>query len=1083
MSGIAAQRGFIVQSIIAMIECLMDNNWDEIKLEPKTVKDKVDFMMFKGNNILKAIQVKSSENQFKCSDVKNWLSQIQGDCKDKTEDIVLYLVGDKYSKPCEEYIKNNPCIKKVSLSDLENKLVSKLVCYFGKKGMYNDLKISDLVLLEDSLFSIVHRNSTDLERIKKETIENRFQNIITSFPYKKNYLENLKYFSESSNISYVRDKYLFNVISDFLQYQWTVRVCNLLVIKKLPEETKEKLKEIISLEEPFENRRSKCKLYLLNTFSSQTDEKIKRTKKLIEDINSIPFGNCLFICGRYGVGKTRLLHELMLQEKKNNDFFCYCDLIDNDGIFDKNVVNSIIQEYFGVSEGEAKSFLLRFDREANQEKRIILMFDNLDYAFQRGLSLATLKGTVASFSVCNKIKWIFTIQSGQRSLVWSSGTMGEFANNYGFSNNQLCSKSDIFRGYDLDMDGLSAKAKIFESILQNEIGTFDQNVESDWNNKEICLRQNHKYDSYLIPHIAELLIRLKWEWKKIANVDHLSYKSLCKEHKEQLLERMADFGKNNKNALKNLCINLVLMLIDTGRSTWLETENWNDKIKWYDGQSLDPLIHVEVLNEHSIENPLGYSFKEYVTTDNLFWAEQAAEIMAICSEKLSFEEKLAKCAANEKPVSKLPYFSEIQRLFLLLILEEHVVNTERNRDDSLLNYINALTSANLYELAADSLSFAGEEQVQKTFFSASIKYLRNKDDSKNDAENYILISAFYEYCSTIKLSKKDWCELISVIPTSLSGELMKRTLEDLSTLLKRRQSDLNTDILSYILAQLGNVNSNDSDSLAERISQLYFTICKNESELIGILLKNKKLQGIRKVYKRKPYQSYPYCLAESTISMICDRIVSNKGILKTHELLRNKGWYAQDRMENISFFMEIRRKSLNLSLAYYARTNDYMDDLEKQILWCLNRPKKDLVARSVYREEAFYLCCNSVLADERDPMAFTENIYKVLESFVKDQSMEYFFKKEGVRRCYARHNLFALFYDCDILLTQKGKRESFECHVIGYCRDSIMIKNGDGKEKKVKWYNIDRIEEKNHIRKRKSKKDSFDDLRNVIKNQ
>lgn len=173
----------------AVLECLMDNNWDEIKLEPKTVKDKVDFMMFKGNNILKAIQVKSSENQFKCSDVKNWLSQIQGDCKDKTEDIVLYLVGDKYSKPCEEYIKNNPCIKKVSLSDLENKLVSKLVCYFGKKGMYNDLKISDLVLLEDSLFSIVHRNSTDLERIKKETIENRFQNIITSFPYKKTILK------------------------------------------------------------------------------------------------------------------------------------------------------------------------------------------------------------------------------------------------------------------------------------------------------------------------------------------------------------------------------------------------------------------------------------------------------------------------------------------------------------------------------------------------------------------------------------------------------------------------------------------------------------------------------------------------------------------------------------------------------------------------------------------------------------------------------------------------------------------------------------------------------------------------------
>ena len=1079
MSGIAAQRGFIVQSIIAMIECLMDNNWDEIKLEPKTVKDKVDFKMYQDNKTLKAIQVKSSKNQFERSDVIKWFEEIQNDCNDETQNIILYLVGDVYSKSCEDYIKNNSCIKKISLSSLDAEFRSKLLDYFRKKDMYNDIKVADFVLLEDALFSIVHRNSTDPKRLKRETIENRFQNIIKSFPYKKNYLENLKYFSVSSDIPYVRDDNLFNIISKFLQYQWTDKVSNLLASRKLPEETKERLKEIISLEEPFENRRIEYKQYLRETIEKQTDEKIKKTnQKLIEDIKSISFGNCLFICGRYGVGKTRFLYELMLQEKKNNEFFCYCDLIDNNGQFDETVVDSLIQKYFWVSEGATKPFLLRFDREANQDKRIILMFDNLDYAFQRGLSLTKLKRTVASYSVCNTIKWIFTIQSGQRFLVWSENTMGEFAHNYGFSNtnklNQSCSENDIFRGYDLDMDELSAKAKIFESILQNEIGTFEHNDASNWSNVEIRLRQNHQYDAYLIPYIAELLIRLEWEWTTIANVEHLSYRSLCKEHKKQLLENMSVFSTNDPYALKNLCINLVLMLIDTGRSTWLETDNWKDKNIWYDGQSLLPLQQVGVLGEHSTENSSGYNVKEYVTTDNLFWAEQTAEIMVNRSKGLPFEEKLDKCAANEKPVSKLPYFTDIQRLFLLLILEEHVNNKERNSDDTLLDFIIALTSANLYPLAADSLSFAGEEQVQKTFFSASIKYFRNQVNLENGAKNYyMLISSFYEYCSTIQLSDNNWRELISVIPTTLSGELMKRTLEDLSTLLKRRQSDLNTDILSDILAQLGNVNSDDSDSLAERISQLYFTICKNESELIGILLNNKKLQGIRKVYKRKPYQSYPYCLAESTISMICDRIVSNKGILKTHELLRNKGWYAQDRMKNISFFMEIRRKSLNLSLAYYARTNNYMHDLEEQIRWCLTRPKKDLVARSVYQEEAFYLCCNSVLADERDPMAFTENIYKALESFVKNQSMEYFFKKEGVRRCYARHNLFALFYDCDILLTKKGKRESFECHVIGYCRDSIMIKNGDGKEKKVKWYNIDRIEEKNHIRKRKSKKRQF----------
>lgn len=510
MSGIAAQRGFNVQSIIAMIECLTDNNWDEIKLEPNTVKDKVDFMMYQDNKTLKAIQVKSSENQFERSDVIKWFKQIQDDCYGETQDIILYLVGDEYSQSCEAYIKNKSCIKKVSLSRLDDEFVSKLVDYFRKKGIYNEIKVADLVLLEDALFSIVHRNSTDPERLKRETIENRFQNTIKSFPYRKNYLENLKCFSESSNTSYIKDEYLFNIISDFLQYQWTDKVCDLLVIRNLPEEMKEKLEEIISLEEPFINRQNRCKDYLRETIKNQTDNRIKKiNKKLVEDIKSISFGSCLFICGRYGVGKTRLLHELMLQEKKNNDFFCYCDLIDNNGKLDETVVDSLIQKYFWVSKRVTKSFLLRFDREANQDMRIILMFDNLDYAFQRGLSPTKLKETVASYSFCDKIKWIFTIQSGQRPLVWSSDTMGEFANNYGFANNQSCSDKDSFRGYDLDMDGLSAKAKIFESILLNEIGIFEQNYASDWSNVEIRLRQNHQYDAYLIPYIAELLIRLK----------------------------------------------------------------------------------------------------------------------------------------------------------------------------------------------------------------------------------------------------------------------------------------------------------------------------------------------------------------------------------------------------------------------------------------------------------------------------------------------------------------------------------------------------------------------------------------------
>ena len=68
---------------------------------------------------------------------------------------------------------------------MDDEFRSKLLDYFRKKDMYNDIKVADFVLLEDALFSIVHRNSTDPERLKRETIENRFQNIIKSFPYKK----------------------------------------------------------------------------------------------------------------------------------------------------------------------------------------------------------------------------------------------------------------------------------------------------------------------------------------------------------------------------------------------------------------------------------------------------------------------------------------------------------------------------------------------------------------------------------------------------------------------------------------------------------------------------------------------------------------------------------------------------------------------------------------------------------------------------------------------------------------------------------------------------------------------------------
>jgi hypothetical protein len=56
--GKIANRGFIFQAVIALIECLdPKKDWDRIKNEPKTEEDKVDIKLYKGERELTAIQL------------------------------------------------------------------------------------------------------------------------------------------------------------------------------------------------------------------------------------------------------------------------------------------------------------------------------------------------------------------------------------------------------------------------------------------------------------------------------------------------------------------------------------------------------------------------------------------------------------------------------------------------------------------------------------------------------------------------------------------------------------------------------------------------------------------------------------------------------------------------------------------------------------------------------------------------------------------------------------------------------------------------------------------------------------------
>lgn len=104
--GANAQRGFIFQSIIAMIECLERDDWDEIKMEPETKLDKVDFVLSRNGAILSAEQVKSRQSAFGDKDVKEWLEKLKGDAPG-AEEYCLCLVGDSFTDACEDYIEKH----------------------------------------------------------------------------------------------------------------------------------------------------------------------------------------------------------------------------------------------------------------------------------------------------------------------------------------------------------------------------------------------------------------------------------------------------------------------------------------------------------------------------------------------------------------------------------------------------------------------------------------------------------------------------------------------------------------------------------------------------------------------------------------------------------------------------------------------------------------------------------------------------------------------------------------------------------------------------------------------------------------
>ena len=91
MSGASSIRGYLLQTLIGLLDSLLkDNQWEQLSIEPINESQKVDIVWYYKDK-KKVVQVKSSQNQISKRHVMSWAKELE----DSTisEDYELVLIG------------------------------------------------------------------------------------------------------------------------------------------------------------------------------------------------------------------------------------------------------------------------------------------------------------------------------------------------------------------------------------------------------------------------------------------------------------------------------------------------------------------------------------------------------------------------------------------------------------------------------------------------------------------------------------------------------------------------------------------------------------------------------------------------------------------------------------------------------------------------------------------------------------------------------------------------------------------------------------------------------------------------------
>ncbi|MCC5843597.1 MAG: hypothetical protein JJU05_05035 [Verrucomicrobia bacterium] len=96
MSGQDGNRGYLIQTVIAVLESLKRTDWVKITIEPSHDAEKID-ILWHGVTKTRSCQVKSSINQINLPDAKRWADELER--HSRADELTLILVG-----PCSSQV-------------------------------------------------------------------------------------------------------------------------------------------------------------------------------------------------------------------------------------------------------------------------------------------------------------------------------------------------------------------------------------------------------------------------------------------------------------------------------------------------------------------------------------------------------------------------------------------------------------------------------------------------------------------------------------------------------------------------------------------------------------------------------------------------------------------------------------------------------------------------------------------------------------------------------------------------------------------------------------------------------------------